>query len=217
MANGEPVLLNPPAASAADQPMTSDQITNGGNATGWGVYLNGALVIQPDSIVTLSYKNEARISNYPQEHGAFASYNKVANPYDLRVVVTKGGTEGDRKSFIQTVEQYQKSLDLLDFVSPEKTYTGVNLVHMDYRRSATHGAGLLTVELGFIEIREIATQVFTATSGVTIADLTTPIQNAASASSNDPVNAGTQQPKTTATNVLQQAQKAIADYSYGGA
>ena len=87
----------------------------------WGIYLNGAPIIQPSSVLasTLSlvapvatpqaaalgigfpifasfvdfeYKQDWTISDYTVEQGGFQSYNKVQLAFDVRVRVASGGT-----------------------------------------------------------------------------------------------------------------------------
>jgi len=63
----------------------------------WGIYdQSNTAVIVPDNIVSFEYSKEYRIAKSPMEGGAFQSYNKVETPYMSRVVMTKGGSNGDR-------------------------------------------------------------------------------------------------------------------------
>jgi hypothetical protein len=165
MATGIPSLLNrvasvtnPIALLVADA-----QLLLGLTSTPkWGIYLNGSPVIIPDSVVAFDYKNEWRIADYPQEAGAFASYNKVSTPFDVRVRLTKGGSEAERASFLNAIEAASKSLNLYDVVTPEKVYSSTNIEHYDYRRTNLNGVGLLTVDIWLLEIRVSGTSQFVA-------------------------------------------------------
>lgn len=119
----------------------------------WGIYKDGKPVIIADSVVSVEYQQEYRISNYPQEDGAFQSYNKVATPYDARVTYTKGGSGVARQDFLNALEKATASLDLVSVVTPEKTYTSANVVHYNYRRTSDRGANLLTVDVWVTEVR----------------------------------------------------------------
>lgn len=131
----------------------------------WGVFdLNGNQVLQPDSFLALDYKNNSRVSDYPQEHGAFASYNKVATPYDVRVRMAIGSDLASRTAFIAQCEAMLSSIDTFNVVTPEKTYVNATVENFDYRRETKNGATMITADLWFLEIRENATAQFSASA-----------------------------------------------------
>lgn len=160
----------------------------------WGIFdQSNNPVIIADSVVAVDYKQGWHIADYPIEQGDFASYNKVATPFDARVTFTQGGTESDRAAFLAAIEAAAASLDLYNVVTPEKTYLNANIEHYDYRRTSRNGVGLLTVDVGLVEIRQVATTTFTQT---------------AQPSGVDQVNGGTVQP-TTPTPVQQSAASSL--------
>jgi len=158
----------------------------------WGIYKNGQPVILADSTIDFDYKNDWRISNYPQEAGAFQSYNKVAIPFDARITLVKGGSDSVRESFLKAIENAAKSLDLYDIVIPEKVYNNATIGHFDYRRTTTNGVGLLAVDIWLVAIRVTVSPTFS---------------NTASPSGANPVTPGSVQ---TAKPTQTQAQKVIA-------
>lgn len=154
--------------------------------TGWAIYKNipqgttGAdglqeavipaervSVVVPDSFGEFSYRNEWSLSDYPVERGQFASYNKVANPFEIMIRMYKGGTKEARKKFLDSIDAIQGTLDLYDIVTPEKTYVGVNVTRYEVSRRGPKGAYFLSeVDLYFREIREV-TATYTTTSVAT--------------------------------------------------
>lgn len=158
-----------PQLPSAGQVLTSDA---GGlpvapnQKSKWGIYTAGStvvLAIAPDSIVSLEYKRDWRIPNYPQENGAFESYNKVKMPFDARLHMTKGGSLADRQAFLIDLESAAASLDLYDIVTPEETYLNANISHINYMRRADHGLGLIEVEIWLTEIRVTSNPSFSNT------------------------------------------------------
>ena len=131
----------------------------------WGVFdKTGAAVLQPDTIVSVEYKGDEEILNHPVEAGGFASYNKVSKPSEITVVMTCSGNNGQsREDFLAALDSLKFHLDLLDIVTADYTYSGYNLVHYDYKRSAQNGVSLLTVNCRFQEVRETATIDYTET------------------------------------------------------
>lgn len=163
-------LVNP--GNATEPQLTEDSITVTATAKNqWGVYTKaGALALDPDTIAAVGYDAEYRIADYPIEEGGFESYDKVALPFQNRVIMSKGGTLAQRRDFIKAVEELRSGLDLYSIVTPEWTYIGVNIVRVGIDRSREQGAGLITVELQLQEIRQSATSSFSATRDPASAD-----------------------------------------------
>ena len=155
----------------------------------WGIYLNGAPIIQPSSVLasTLSlvapvaaplaaalgigfpifasfvdfeYKQDWTISDYTVEQGGFQSYNKVQIAFDVRVRVASGGTASQRQQFIDTVVIMANSLSLFDVVTPEGSYSSCSIAHCDFKRTAENGITLIVFDIWFLEIRESATNTY---------------------------------------------------------
>ena len=114
----------------------------------------GAGSKMPDTIVSMDYKREYKISDAPQELGAFQSYNKVQKPATIHVRMAKGGSENDRNLFLNWVEQQAAKTTLFAIRTPEYFYAGYCIQDFDYRKSSTDGAGIAIVDIEFIEVRE---------------------------------------------------------------
>lgn len=117
----------------------------------WGIFLDGQPVVVADNVVAFGFKKSARISKYPQEQGAFASYNKVSLPGEPRLKFSTGGSVADRQAFIDSIAPLIDDLNLYDVVTPEVTYSGYNVVNYDYPRTADK-AGLITVDVWLEEV-----------------------------------------------------------------
>lgn len=149
----------------------------------WGIFnAFGQPVAIADSIISVEYRNGSRISDYPMEQGAFASYNKVANPYDVRVRMSCSGSQATgaifsngtgssiRADFLAAIEAASRTLDLYTVVTPEATYTNANIEHWDYRREVGNGSGIIIADVYLREIRETATAAFLSPKSVGAAD-----------------------------------------------
>lgn len=131
----------------------------------WGVFdESGIVMLQPDTIAAVEYKGDYEIANHPVEEGGFASYNKVAKPFEISVQMTCSGKDSSREAFLTELEIMRSSLILYTVVTPDKSYGSMNLVHYDYKRSSQSGVSLLTVNCRFQEVRETATTSFTETA-----------------------------------------------------
>lgn len=125
----------------------------------WGVFdTDGNQVFDVDSVIDLNYDNQSKISNFPTEKGAFVSYNKVANPYRCRVRLSVGGSSARIDAFITKLDEVQADLKLYNVVTPERTYTDVNLEKVSYSRSKDHGANMITADMDFVQIRQVKPQ-----------------------------------------------------------
>jgi hypothetical protein len=167
-------LLNP--GTTTEPKLTEDSITVTATAKSqWGIYTSaGALALEPDSISAVGYDAEYRLADYPIEEGGFETYDKVALPFQNRVVMTKGGTLEQRRAFLKAIEELRGDLELYNVVTPEWTYLDVNIVRVGIDRSREQGAGLLTVEVQLQEIRQNATASFSQTRDPASAD---PVSN----------------------------------------
>lgn len=143
----------------------------------WGIFStdNKPLVIA-DSVLEVSYKNASKIAQHPVAEGSFASYNKVASPFEITLRLTKGsglktlgeianvlqngignigkGAVNARTEFLDTIDELSKSTQLVHIVTPEKTYIGCNIIEYDYRREQSNGAHMLIVDIKIAEVRE---------------------------------------------------------------
>lgn len=131
----------------------------------WGIYdTDGNQVLIPDTVMSVEYRNESRVPDYPVEGGTFAQYNKTAMPYTARVQMAIGsngpGSKSDRTDFLDSLDQVAGDFNLYNIVTPEKTYNNANVIGFDYRRTATSGAGVIVAEVSLVEIRVSATPVF---------------------------------------------------------
>lgn len=154
---GVPPLLQPVSGFIRSPDfLRSDAIPliSSNNAPQWGVYKNGQLVIQFETFVGIDFRQGYAIADFPLEPNAFESYDKVELPFDARIRFASGGSEEVRQALLDSVAAAAKSLDKYTIVTPEVVYRNVNIQHYDYRRTATNGAGVIQVELWFLEIRE---------------------------------------------------------------
>lgn len=131
----------------------------------WGIFTpQGQPLVIPDTITAVDFRREARISDYPVEDGGFQSYDKVLIPYDARVSMTCDGTSMDKSLFLGNIDAASQSLDLFMVVTPEATYTDVNVIHYDMRRERIRGASILHVDVWLQQIVQSATAQFTNTN-----------------------------------------------------
>jgi hypothetical protein len=186
MANGIPALLGQVAKVTNTIGLV---VADAANILGmfagpqWGILnQDGSVALQPDSMISLDFKKDYKIPNYPQEQGAFQTYNKVRLPRSIKVRISKGGTNSDRANFIVQVNSIANSLNLYNVVVPEgKLVNNVNVLNYAFSRTSTNGVGLLSVDIEFIEIMTTATTAFS---------------NTAAPSGADPVSTGSVQPQT---------------------
>lgn len=153
----------------------------------WGIFLKSKLVLNPDSIVDFDHRNDWRVSDFPVQAGAFASYNKVANPFEISVKMTKGGTQAQRSAFLNQLDSIAGDLNLYTILTPERSYINVNITRYELSRRGVGGAFWFNdVEVFFRQIRTVAAQ-YTTTAAA--------MQNAQNADAQPPTNTGVIQPQ----------------------
>jgi len=144
-------------------------------------------VVVPDSFGEFSYRNEFTVSDFPVQEGSFASYNKVANPFEVTLRLYKGGTKEARKKFLDSLDAIAGTLELYDILTPEHTYLNVNVTRVEVMRRGEKGAYFLSeVDVYFREVREVAAT-YTNTAATT--------ENAQNPSAASVLNNGVIQPQ----------------------
>jgi hypothetical protein len=157
---GVPALLNNPLPAAAliAAPLISNLLDMFSQK--WGIFYSlpgekiGTQAIKPDSFLDLDYSNDANIPTFPQEQGAFASYNKVQSPRSYTISMSKGGSKKEMTDFLTELEKLQATLELFTIVTPNRSYPRTNITKVEYKRSSYNGAGMIVATLHFTEIRQ---------------------------------------------------------------
>lgn len=123
--------------------------------TGWSIMdSSGAKLADYDSVLAFDYQDNCVISDYPVERGAFASYNKVDQPFSLRLVLSCSGSVERRNTFEYDLRNARRDLTLFTVSTPEASYRNCNLVTISWTRTATNGAHRLEAHCEFREVRE---------------------------------------------------------------
>lgn len=195
-----------PVLMTADAPSVSEQTA----APIYGLFLNGKLILEPDSFISYSYMNESRLSQYPQEAGGFQQYNKVGTPFDLRIQVTKGGSVTDVAAFIDIGESLAQATDqnMYDLITPEAEYLSVNVSKVSHEHKPGHGANMVTMDIQLTEIRVTASAFYSNTASPTS---TGNLSNTKTSSAADPKSAGTVQPQTPTPAQITNISQALKD------
>lgn len=173
----------------------------------WGVFdANGNQVLEPDSVLEFSNRQEYEISDFPVQAGSFASYNKVIRPFQVQLRFSKGGTQDDRAGFLQALDALAASLDLYTITTPERVYLNVNLERYEVIRRGAKGAYFLTeVDAYFTQIIEVQPQY-----------TTTPVlPNSQSDAAQPTSNVGNVQAQAPTSQESQDGQAAMASQSPG--
>jgi len=121
-----------------------------------GAALSSAGLGSELSTGSVDYSKETKVSDFPLERGGFASYNKVELPAAPAVTLCMGGSEANRRSFLEAIDYATKSTDLYSVVTPEVTYINFALERYNYQRRNDRGATLLLVEISLREVRQVS-------------------------------------------------------------
>lgn len=117
--------------------------------------VNGQKAWDFDSFNKSSTKIESRVTQYPVEGGGFVSYNAVTTPLELRCVLIKQGYPFELQYYVEALNDYCNSTNLLNVVTPEHEYPNMKLAKVTFDRSAEDGTDRIIAECSFIEIRQV--------------------------------------------------------------
>lgn len=167
-APGVPAVPRDPGSIVSDIALlVSDAIGIFGDqgAQQWGLFQNGLPVVISDNVLAFGYSQAYDISDYQVEDGAFETYNKVQEPFDVRLQFSTGGSTQDKQAFIQSIAAIIGSTALFDAVTPEQVYSNVNPVRQIYDRRAVSGVGLLKIDVHCREVMVTGQVQFTNSQG----------------------------------------------------
>jgi len=122
----------------------------------WGLYNAAGVAIVADSVFSLDFKAESKVTEVPLQRGGFAQYNKVMMPEQEIIRLIKTGTDDARNAFLRAIGKAQKSTDLYHVVTPERVYLDANIEAYDYRRTSSEGVSMLVVDIRLKQIRQVS-------------------------------------------------------------
>ena len=188
-------ILNAIAATSAPQiPLLPNNVAvQAALSAKWGLYTQaGNLAADWDNVISIEGQIESRISDYPVEKGGFATYNKVRVPNEVRLILSRGGTVGERIRFLGAIQSAATGIELFNVLMPEGIFINVNVISYRVVRQSDHGMGLLVLELSLRSVRETAKLAFTNTKDVASAGKANsgPVQTSAPTAA-ETSNAGT--------------------------
>ena len=145
------------------------------------------------SVLSFGLNRAMQVSDFPIEANtsgqgaAFASFNKVFQPYCPVLVLAMSGTEGEKIAFLKTLDDACSSTNLYNVFTPDASYSGTDgactIERYSYQRSATRGATMLIVEVSLKQVLQVSPSY-----------TNTPISSPQSPSASAPVNNGVTQP-----------------------
>lgn len=123
----------------------------------WGIFdQRGIPLLLADNVASVKHETKSQIANAPVERDSFATYNKVAEPFNISVMMTKAsGGVTERGAFLALLDALANSTDLFMVITPEAVYPNCNITGYDYAREAGDGARMIKVDIHLQEIREV--------------------------------------------------------------
>ena len=123
----------------------------------WGIFdQRGIPLLLADNVASVKHETKSQIANAPVQQRSFATYNKVAEPFNISVMMTKAsGGVTERGAFLALLDALANSTDLFMVITPEAVYPNCNITGYDYAREAGDGARMIKVNIHLQEIREV--------------------------------------------------------------
>lgn len=145
----------------------------------WGITYNkvdesvlattGQTVFTPTGWISAEPVSDSMVVNSNIEGGSYASYNKVRRPSELRVRFALEGWSAFTGSLpnltnfstqsvnglLEVLATMKNTASTYDIETPDRIYTGYDLIHFDHAKTAKNGQTLLIVNATFQEIMDI--------------------------------------------------------------
>lgn len=119
----------------------------------------GTVAIPFANIIQYDVIDAGEVVNSPIEMGSFAAYNKVESPLTIGLQASISGTDAEIDEILKGVAELKVSTELLSLQTPEAFYKNLNIEKVSYTRSRERG--VLILDIGLIEIRQVQTNVTT--------------------------------------------------------
>jgi len=109
-----------------------------------------------DAFMSFDFSKENQITEYPIEGGGFVSAMKVKKPSEYEVILVKNGMNFNYAmgEFIDNLNRFRDGIDLVDVITPFKTYVGCNVYASKYSHFRDKYNNMLVVTLKIKEIAE---------------------------------------------------------------
>lgn len=120
----------------------------------WLIQGDGGAVAEYTSFLGFEYNSESAIPEKAVEEGSFFSANKWDYPYDIIVEIGKMGDVNELSSFLDALETWRNSTELVSLVTPAKTYTNGNIYGVGYSwNGEEHGPRMIIAKVAIKEVR----------------------------------------------------------------
>lgn len=135
----------------------------------WGIYEAGSstdLAIEVTSVQDVSISEESDVPDYRLQTGSFASYNKIVQPKEIKLTITKNGSDLERQAFVNWLQQNVNQPTVYDILTADAVFSNLTLRDYEYERTADNGMDLIVAQCSFLEVREAPEQYYDAQQGV---------------------------------------------------
>lgn len=135
----------------------------------WGIYEAGSsttLAVEVTSVQDVSISEESDVPDYRLQTGSFASYNKVVQPKEISMTITKSGSDTERQAFVTWLQQNVNQPTVFDILTADAVFQNLTLKAYDYDRTADNGMDLVIAQCQFLEVREAPEQYYDAQQGM---------------------------------------------------
>ena len=134
----------------------------------WGIYTQGSNpspVFDVDTCLSFKFGDTSKISDFPVEDGAFASYNKVLQAFQPKIKLLVGSSKDgsissqDRiQALLDKLYNEVRSTNIYDLYMPEYYYEGVTVEKYDFTRTSSKGRGMLEVDITLMQVIQVSAQ-----------------------------------------------------------
>lgn len=126
----------------------------------WGIYDAVTLqeVFDYDSFLSFKIEDTSKVSDFPTEEGAFATYNKVSKAYKAEIQLAVSDTPARRTAFLSKLADVRKSISTMHLVTQDYIYLNATLEDYTTARVTKGGVGRVVARLNFVEVRTVASQ-----------------------------------------------------------
>lgn len=168
----------------------------------WAIITNENTLIF-DSLIGLDVTDDSSVIDEAIEKGSFATYNKVSNPLQIRIVLGFNGNDEAFNIRLTELREIKSNLDLISVVAGQTYYENMTIETLRFSRQAD--TVFYLVDITLVEVREVETQ-------TTTTEYSRPkVKNANSTATADTGKTEAQQRASALSNIFDAAKNAYGD------
>ena len=117
-------------------------------------------IVEFAAVTGIAIAHDSKVVTAPIENGTFTAYNKIDLPDSVAFQAALTGDASEQEAALVKLNEFKKSTELLELITPYEFIENLNLVSVKYERTRENGTSSTMVELVLQEVRQVDVATF---------------------------------------------------------